>query len=240
MGIGKVKSPLAPAKSISPRYEEKRRKRETLQNGLQIAVDDEAEEEEEYDDDEEDDEVDHDEVGSVSMSIASGRSNRSPNAAARYSKGGVIGDLVYMPNSPVVTLDGLLKEAEEEVVQELSVRGSVAGSSRSRSASPVKREPVSVSALAQAQSQARIADPIPQGGEQARDWDGEERPWTKSEWKILDACFSDVRFDLGGEEADVDEVPLEKVVEIFVGRVGEFWDRWVFLFVSLYFSNLLP
>ena len=53
------------------------------------------------------------------------------------------------------------------------------------------------------------------------------REWTKAEWKLLDSCFTDERYDLAeqlgleiGCLADVDDVPLESVVERFIVLVG--------------------
>ena len=53
------------------------------------------------------------------------------------------------------------------------------------------------------------------------------REWTKADWKLLDSCFTDERYDLGeqmglevGCLADVDDVPLECVVERFIELMG--------------------
>ena len=53
------------------------------------------------------------------------------------------------------------------------------------------------------------------------------REWSKADWKLLDSCFTDERYDLAeqmdlepGSLADVDDVPLESVVERFVMIMG--------------------
>ncbi|KAL5490230.1 hypothetical protein ACEPAI_5063 [Sanghuangporus weigelae] len=53
------------------------------------------------------------------------------------------------------------------------------------------------------------------------------REWTKPDWKLLDSCFTDERYDLAeqlslelGCLADVDDVPLESVVERFIELMG--------------------
>ncbi|OCB84190.1 hypothetical protein A7U60_g8866 [Sanghuangporus baumii] len=53
------------------------------------------------------------------------------------------------------------------------------------------------------------------------------REWTKTDWKLLDSCFTDERYDLAeqlslelGSLADVDDVPLESVVERFIELMG--------------------
>jgi hypothetical protein len=65
------------------------------------------------------------------------------------------------------------------------------------------------------------------------------REWQKDDWKLLDACYTDVRLDTGirlglpgGSLADVDSIPLDAVVDRFCESVpirllG--WDRSVVL-----------
>lgn len=57
------------------------------------------------------------------------------------------------------------------------------------------------------------------------DTDG-PREWSRSDWKLLDACFTDARLEIGarwgseGTLGDVDAVELEDVVERFVDIFG--------------------
>lgn len=53
------------------------------------------------------------------------------------------------------------------------------------------------------------------------------REWTKADWKLLDSCFTDERYDLGEQQglgagclADVEDVPLESVIERFIELKG--------------------
>ena len=53
------------------------------------------------------------------------------------------------------------------------------------------------------------------------------REWTKADWKLLDSCFTDERFDLGEEQgrepgdlAPVEDVRMEDVVDRFVDLMG--------------------
>lgn len=52
------------------------------------------------------------------------------------------------------------------------------------------------------------------------------REWAKADWKLLDSCFTDERYEvgeeqgIGGDLASVDDIPLENVVDRFVGLMG--------------------
>jgi hypothetical protein len=53
------------------------------------------------------------------------------------------------------------------------------------------------------------------------------REWTKADWKVLDACFTEERLHVGAQRgygndqlADVDDVDLEDVVTRFMCTVG--------------------
>ncbi|KAF9258887.1 hypothetical protein L218DRAFT_1004415 [Marasmius fiardii PR-910] len=115
--------------------------------------------------------------------------------ARRLSLGTVVGDKVYIPGSPVVTLSGLLEQAAKEV-------GSSGAIEPGRSGSEAFKTPLPVS---QRRSLSSIEDK----------WE-----WTKDDWKALDACFTDERIALGegrseniDSMADVDAVDLDKVVD---------------------------
>lgn len=52
------------------------------------------------------------------------------------------------------------------------------------------------------------------------------REWTKSDWKLLDSCFTDERYEvgeeqgIGGDPAPVDDILFENVVDRFVLLMG--------------------
>ncbi|KAJ3734342.1 hypothetical protein DFJ43DRAFT_993538 [Lentinula guzmanii] len=126
----------------------------------------------------------------------------------RHSLGTVIGDMVYMPGSPVTTLGGLLEEAEREVQVE-----------QSKGLTP--RVPKSIS-----KENALDLEDGSRHGEQSA-----LREWSKEEWKILDACFTDERIDLASKSSSVsclstfndrdDEIPLAEVDLVDVDNVIE-------------------
>jgi hypothetical protein len=138
---------------------------------------------------------------------------------------GVVGDKVYIPGSPAMTLPELLREAEAEVVtgtpaKRVGVRDSF------KTPSPPVRFGVA------------LVPPVvfDRGGDER-----EERQWGKEDWKQLDACFTDERLETsrrldidGGEEglAPVDCVRAEDVVQRFVLLIGgdevveSFGDGW--------------
>jgi hypothetical protein len=77
---------------------------------------------------------------------------------------------------------------------------------------------------------------------------GGEREWTKEEWKLLDACFTDERLALGGDAeglAAVDAVHVEDVVVRFISLLGgeaqvcTFGDAWT-RYVSFPYCLVTP
>ncbi|GLB39272.1 hypothetical protein LshimejAT787_0604340 [Lyophyllum shimeji] len=143
-------------------------------------------------------------VASGGITKARGKARRRTTLGASVS---VIGDRVYIPGSPVVTLPELLREAEAQVVAESSPRMTM-------------RTPVA------------FETPVRRGSDATTVVLG-ERAWTKEEWKLLDACFTDERLELGGQGmAPVDLVRPENVVARFVQILGgedvleTFGDAW--------------
>ncbi|TFK47545.1 hypothetical protein OE88DRAFT_767522 [Heliocybe sulcata] len=116
-------------------------------------------------------------------------------------KMGVLGDRVYIPGSPVVSVGELMKEAEGEVsiLHERSMRSEKSG----RSETSVRSEHL----LDSERGERKSVFPA-----QARK-DG----WMKEDWKLLDACFTDERLATG---ADADEVAAENVVARFLELSG--------------------
>ncbi|KAI0252922.1 hypothetical protein BJV78DRAFT_1197657 [Lactifluus subvellereus] len=128
----------------------------------------------------------------------------SPARSARGSFGVVVDGHVVMSGSPSMTLPELLHEAESEL----------------DSPTFPKR----------AQHAFRTPSPAPMSFRRPEaplviDMDG-PREWSRSDWKLLDACFTDVRLEVGarwgseGMLGDVDAVELEDVVKRFVDIFG--------------------
>lgn len=108
----------------------------------------------------------------------------------RETLGGVIGDRVYLPGSPVMTLEGLLRDAEIQV--------------------------------ASAKKPSSSKDPI------EKPYATVKRPnvWTKDNWRLLDMCFTEERYETGDGNimADVDDVDIDTVVWRFVELMPD--GRW--------------
>jgi hypothetical protein len=144
----------------------------------------------------------------------------SPARSARRSFGVVIDGHVVMTGSPSMTLPELLHEAESELDPSIISRRAEAG--------------------------FRTPSPAPSSFQQPSaplviDTDG-PREWSRSDWKLLDACFTDARLEVGerwggeGVLGDVDAVELEDVVRRFedifggpevVATLGPAFERYV-------------
>ncbi|KAI9510178.1 hypothetical protein F5148DRAFT_1181341 [Russula earlei] len=128
------------------------------------------------------------------------KSSRSP----RRSFGVVVDGRVVMAGSPSMTLPELLHEVESELD--------------------------SPTFLSRPQSAFRTPSPAPSYFRRPEaplviDTDG-PREWSRSDWKLLDACFTDARLQVGarwgseGVLGDVDAVELEDVVRRFEDIFG--------------------
>jgi hypothetical protein len=146
------------------------------------------------------------------------RKSLSPARISRRSFGVVVDGRVLMHGSPSMTLPELLHEVESERDSPTSTR----------SATPAFRTPSPAPT-----SFRRPSAPL------VIDTDG-PREWSRSDWKLLDACFTDVRLEVGarwgyeGVLGDVDAVDLEEVVRRFedifggeevVSRLGPAFER---------------
>lgn len=166
---------------------------------------------------------------------------------------GVIGNRVFIPGTPVTTLPALLKEAELEVerehehLRETPELASRLWSDRVQLEGTGQRDPFKTPFVDKHRSMTTMST-TSKGA--MRSDEGGEQPWTKEEWKYLDACFTDERLDLGaklhgaeeGTMAPVDMVSVEAVVNRFVDLIGgtelvesfgDAWSRFVFLFFFL-------
>lgn len=136
---------------------------------------------------------------------------------------GVIGDKVYVPGSPAMTLPELLKQAEEEVGR-VHVGGALSMHHTMPMVGRRSRNPFETPMPVKYSSRPASPEDLILG----------EREWAREEWKLLDACFTDERLELGRGDtlASVDVVRGEEVVKRFVSTMGgeevvaTFGDEW--------------
>jgi hypothetical protein len=134
------------------------------------------------------------------------RKSLSPARTSHRLFGVVVDGHVLMHDSPSMTLPELLHEAESEINSSTS--------------------PKSVMLAFRTPSPALLSFRRPQAT-LAIDTDG-PCEWSRSDWKLLDACFTDVRLEVGaqwgheGVLGDVNAVKLEDIVwrfeDIFSGE----------------------
>jgi hypothetical protein len=138
------------------------------------------------------------------LSSAGVSKSPSPARSARRSFGVVVDGRVVMAGSPSMTLPELLHEAESEF-DPLPSPKSTHNDFRTPSPAPVSFRC----------SEAPLVI----------DTDG-PREWSRNDWKLLDACFTDVRLEVGarwgseGTLGDVDAVEFGDVVGRFVDVFG--------------------
>ncbi|KAK2465623.1 hypothetical protein APHAL10511_002515 [Amanita phalloides] len=154
-------------------------------------------------------------------SIAEGRITKGkPKKRSSIVGTGVIGSQVFISGAPVTTLRNLLEEVESEV---------------SFIGTPTKggREPPLSRRLSLGVFGLSFIDCL-------TNREGESE-WTKDDWKLLDACFTDERLVLGrrlqleGDGlVDVDAINIDCVVDRYIGilggensvkRLGMDWER---------------
>jgi hypothetical protein len=135
---------------------------------------------------------------------SAGVSKLSSPRSGRRSFGVVIDGRVVMSGSPSMTLPELLYEAESELDSSI-VSGHTQPDFRTPSPAPSSfRQPTAPLVI---------------------DTDG-PREWSRSDWKLLDACFTDARLEIGerwggeGVLGDVNAVELEDVVRRFEDIFG--------------------
>lgn len=135
---------------------------------------------------------------------------------------GVIGDRVVIPGSPSVTLPELLDQAEKEVLRHSPVKASTI-------ATPPPRASLDAKRLFQTPVRSEVAPLVAMATLPAwtRAYEGEERPWTKEEWKVLDSCLTDERLEVDGSYSpraqqlkSVDEIDIDNVVQRFIAIAG--------------------
>lgn len=135
---------------------------------------------------------------------------------------------MFMPGSPSRTLPELLKEAEVDLGRSGSVNSRFSTPVRTRQFPHVTPQFVRDSSI-----ESAVIEP---------------RAWSKSDWKLLDSCFTDERLDVAerqglpeGELADTSDVDMSDVVERFVEAIGgdsalailgDSWTRYEFICIS--------
>ncbi|TFK41544.1 hypothetical protein BDQ12DRAFT_678161 [Crucibulum laeve] len=142
---------------------------------------------------------------------------------------GVIGDRVFIPGSPVVTLPELLKEAEAEVVTSSTGMKSPSAWSKTLGATGQRdlfKTPLPNRYQLRLGSSSLREETTNVDDDEADDM--EERLWTKDDWKQLDACFTDERLEAGqrlgitdGDGlAPVNLVHVKDVVDRYIEAIG--------------------
>ncbi|KAF5362614.1 hypothetical protein D9758_009569 [Tetrapyrgos nigripes] len=180
----------------------------------------------------------------ISKNKGKGRLSMATPYSRRQSVGGVIGDQVFIPGSPVTTLGSLLKEAEKEVQhghghedeQGLTPARSTPVTAL-RSVVAEQRNPFSTPMASKLTEFARRSSAfgriVQHDGELYENEEAGPREWTKEEWKILDGCFTDERLELGEQDPSlaqefhddlpmvgVDMVDVDRVVDRFIELMG--------------------
>ncbi|CAL1709290.1 unnamed protein product [Somion occarium] len=132
----------------------------------------------------------------------------------RRTLGKVIGDKVFIPGSPAMTLPELLDQAEASLqVEEMTL-----GHSPLRNVSFLDDFKTPVKQIIRSNVSSVQTSPDVLAG---------PRDWTKNDWRLLDACYTDERLALGDcsglavdELAPADDVDLGNVVGRFIEIIG--------------------
>ncbi|RXW11804.1 hypothetical protein EST38_g14051 [Candolleomyces aberdarensis] len=147
---------------------------------------------------------------------------------------GVIGDRVVIPGSPSVTLPELLDQAEKEVLNHSPVKVSAVATP------PPTRASLDAKRLFETPVRKEVSPTVVVFPVWNQTYEGEERPWTKEEWKVLDSCLTDERLGYSPHAQElkpVDEIDVDNVVERFVTMAGG--DDVVYAYGSSWTRDLL-
>lgn len=156
--------------------------------------------------------------------------NKGTPVHRRRTLGGVIGDKVFIPGSPLMTVPQLLQEAELSVEQRERTLHTPSRNGSFASDTSFK--------LPLALDRPIFETPGPRRHARPMFNSSGPRGWEKDDWKLLDACFTDERIALGtskriGETtlAPVEDVVLDNVVNRFLDYTGgipedECWPGW--------------
>ncbi|KAH8083284.1 hypothetical protein BXZ70DRAFT_900722, partial [Cristinia sonorae] len=148
-------------------------------------------------------------------SLMDGGISKSSTLKRRQSLGGMVGDKVFIPGSPVMTLPQLLHEVEQSLhIEDMSV-----SSSPFRPISPLAYKTLSrESSLYESVLRSKVSSVPGIVG---------PRGWCKDDWKKLDSCYTDERIAMAeesglpnGEMVSADEVDLDAIVDRFIELIG--------------------
>ncbi|OBZ77297.1 hypothetical protein A0H81_02060 [Grifola frondosa] len=148
----------------------------------------------------------------------SGVGKRASPARRRRTLGGVIGDKVFIPGSPMMTLPQLLKEAEVNLEhgEGKHIHTPLKNTFGKDAFKTPLTKPQFETTTSSTPGSSSIASLEP-------------RSWVKDDWKLLDACFTDERLLRGASAGtwydtlgSVDDVALEHVVDRFLEHM-----RWI-------------
>ncbi|KAH9855668.1 hypothetical protein C2E23DRAFT_594530 [Lenzites betulinus] len=164
--------------------------------------------------------------------LAGGISKQASPMKRRRTFGGVLGDKVIIPGSPVMTIPELLHEAERSVEQRERSMHTPARATSFLNDTGLFKVPLDRPAFETPGPRQRVhSRPMfnPNG----------PRSWDKDDWKLLDACFTDERLALGSHKrpigeailAPVDDVDLDRVIDRFMEQTGgvpndDCWVGW--------------
>ena len=153
----------------------------------------------------------------------------------RRTLGGIVGDQVFIPGSPMMTVPELLQQAERTVEQR--ERSILHTPSRDPASAPFQVPPETPAFETPAPGERMRARPMFNASG--------PRAWGKDDWKLLDACFTDERLVKGSHKrlgeatlAPVEDVDLDSVVNRFLDHTGEVpveecWPGWTRYVISL-------
>ena len=149
----------------------------------------------------------------------------------RRTLGGIVGDQVFIPGSPIMTVPELLQQAERTVEQrERSILHTPSRELASESPNASFRVPETPLFQTPAPGERMRVRPMFNASG--------PRAWDKVDWKLLDACFTDERLARGSNKrlgeatlAPVDDGDLDNVVNRFLDHTGgvpveECWPGW--------------
>ncbi|KAI0764832.1 hypothetical protein C8Q74DRAFT_1284238 [Fomes fomentarius] len=153
--------------------------------------------------------------------VEGGVTKHSTPINRRRTFGGVIGDKVFIPGSPLMTVPQLLQEAEHTVEQR----------------EKTMRTPSREASFTSDNASFKIPSLRPSHSRPTFNSNG-PRAWEKDDWKLLDACFTDERLARSTHKAlgeatlaHVDEIELDNVVNRFLEYTAsipleECWPGW--------------
>ncbi|TFY53812.1 hypothetical protein EVJ58_g9234 [Rhodofomes roseus] len=158
---------------------------------------------------------------SLASGINKGKSSFIPNAPRRHTLGGMLGDKVFIPGSPAMTVPELLNEAERSLDLELTKQGQSMIIRRVEESRNAFVTPMKPGESSRAVDSFSWATPSFSLEDMSTPVGRPEGAWTRKDWKRLDSCLTDERLVRGEGKAlaDVELLDLEKVVDRFLTQL---------------------